>query len=1086
MNTQRMVIGTLAIGLLVVLTLGLSAQSGSSAMIGRGAHVQAQARGPEPLEPALPTADVGTSFTYQGQLKSNGDLISGDCDMAFRLYDDAAPGGSQVGDTIARKVTISEGLFTEELDFDAGAFDGDGRWLGIRVRCPGDAGFTDLGRQRLTAAPYALYALGAPWSGLTDVPDGLDDGDDYTIYTAGDGLTLAGTTLSADTAYLQRRVSEGCEEGRAIRAIAADGMVTCETVAGGAGDITSVNAGDGLTGGGMSGPVTLTVNFAGHGTAPTAAHSDHTHPGGDITSPVPMATLAFSTTEAPWSGLSGVPEGFADGVDDDTTYTAGTGLDLISPTFSISTPYRLPQACSNGQIAEWNGIEWACGDDDISTGEGGGDITAVYAGDGLTGGGETGSLTLTVNFAGGGADPTVAHSDHDHDTRYYTQGDLQGDGTANVHWNNLSSVPVELEDGDNDTKYSAGDGLDLTDTTFSADTAYLQRRVNGSCAGGSAMRVIHSDGAVTCEPVGDITEVNAGAGLVGGGASGPVTLTVNFAGTGVLTTAAHSDHHHHDQYFTKHQLATGLADVHWAALTNVPLGLNDGDNDTLADLGPTCGDGQIAEWNVGAGEWVCGDDDASGGDFWSLTGNAGTDPTTHFLGTTDNRALEVRVDNARAWRVEPNADSPNLIGGHGDNEVAAGVVGATIGGGGPAGIITLSNRVYDNHGTVGGGTGNCAGSNDGAAGTAIFATVGGGYLNDATADYAAVSGGRDNSAEGTSASVGGGWSNVANQEYAAVCGGRENSAEGNSTTVGGGRDNAAHGSYATVGGGDNNTASGPWATIGGGEDNAAGGFAATVPGGSDNNADGDFAFAAGQGAKAYHNGAFVWADSGGTDLTSMGRDRSLGPASKTENGTGLQSTAADQFLVRASGGITLYSSSDLLFGVTLAPNASQWSPIPSMSDRNRKENIIPVDAQDVLESLAALPISTWSYKAVGDVRHMGPMAQDFYAAFGLGGSDKRIQGIDVDGVALASIQALHDVVQERDARITKLEEKNASLQDEVEDLETRVIALEKFVHKGAAEPQGAETGLLVRWVALSSMLIGGIVLLRRREEGGGR
>jgi hypothetical protein len=113
---------------------------------------------------------LGTGFTYQGQLESGGELISGDCEMAFRLYD-AESGGNQVGSAITHTVPISDGLFTVNLDFGNGAFTGDARWLGIRVQCPGDTAYADLGRQALTATPYALYALSA---GNADLLDGLD------------------------------------------------------------------------------------------------------------------------------------------------------------------------------------------------------------------------------------------------------------------------------------------------------------------------------------------------------------------------------------------------------------------------------------------------------------------------------------------------------------------------------------------------------------------------------------------------------------------------------------------------------------------------------------------------------------------------------------------------------------------------------------------------------------------------------------------------------------------------------------------------------------------------------------------------
>jgi hypothetical protein len=102
------------------------------------------------------------------------------------------------------------------------------------------------------------------------------------------------------------------------------------------------------------------------------------------------------------------------------------------------------------------------------------------------------------------------------------------------------------------------------------------------------------------------------------------------------------------------------------------------------------------------------------------------------------------------------------------------------------------------------------------------------------------------------------------------------------------------------------------------------------------------------------------------------------------------------------------------------------------SDRNAKENFAPVSPREVLGKVAALPISTWNYKEMRDGRHMGPMAQDFHAAFGLGGSDTTITTVDPDGVALAAIQGLNELLKEKDTKIAHLEQ--------------RLTELEKLVH----------------------------------------
>jgi len=104
-----------------------------------------------------------------------------------------------------------------------------------------------------------------------------------------------------------------------------------------------------------------------------------------------------------------------------------------------------------------------------------------------------------------------------------------------------------------------------------------------------------------------------------------------------------------------------------------------------------------------------------------------------------------------------------------------------------------------------------------------------------------------------------------------------------------------------------------------------------------------------------------------------------------------------------------------------------------------KENFEAVDGAAVLRRLAQLPITTWNYKTdAASVRHMGPTAQDFYGAFGLGADDRHIAPLDANGVALAAAQALAQQVQDQAAQITRLEAQNARLMQRLEALEALV------------------------------------------------
>ena len=99
-------------------------------------------------------------------------------------------------------------------------------------------------------------------------------------------------------------------------------------------------------------------------------------------------------------------------------------------------------------------------------------------------------------------------------------------------------------------------------------------------------------------------------------------------------------------------------------------------------------------------------------------------------------------------------------------------------------------------------------------------------------------------------------------------------------------------------------------------------------------------------------------------------------------------------------------NNDEIFKVNFNGDTFVNGALVHSSDRNAKTAIVPVDSQAILDKVARLPISQWQYKDSEGVNHLGPMAQDFHAAFGLGDTNTGIATVDMDGVALASIQAL--------------------------------------------------------------------------------
>jgi hypothetical protein len=127
--------------------------------------------------------------------------------------------------------------------------------------------------------------------------------------------------------------------------------------------------------------------------------------------------------------------------------------------------------------------------------------------------------------------------------------------------------------------------------------------------------------------------------------------------------------------------------------------------------------------------------------------------------------------------------------------------------------------------------------------------------------------------------------------------------------------------------------------------------------------------------------------------------------------------------------------------LTLDGNLNVTGTISPPSDRNVKAGFEAVDTKSFLERVVALPITRWHYTNDLEAAHVGPVAQDFHAAFGLGSDDKHIATVDADGVALAAIQGLNQ----------KLEEKLQQKETEIMELKQAVTELKGLVSKLAGQ-----------------------------------
>ena len=180
-------------------------------------------------------------------------------------------------------------------------------------------------------------------------------------------------------------------------------------------------------------------------------------------------------------------------------------------------------------------------------------------------------------------------------------------------------------------------------------------------------------------------------------------------------------------------------------------------------------------------------------------------------------------------------------------------------------------------------------------------------------------------------------------------------------------------------------------------------------------------------AQALHNGSFIFTDQSD-------------PVGYT------QTTADNQFMIKASGGYVLYTNATLTTGVVLPAGAGSWS---TLSDCNVKDNITPVDITSFLDKLDSSEVFEWNYISQdSSVRHIGPMAQDFYNTFGMGTDSTVINSGDFDGINFVLLQALNQKTIELEAQGEAINEMTAeieALRRQREELEKLLVELEKKV-----------------------------------------
>jgi hypothetical protein len=593
-----------------------------------------------------------------------------------------------------------------------------------------------------------------------------------------------------------------------------------------------------------------------------------------------------------------------------------------------------------------------------------------------------------------------------------------------------------------------------------------------SCANGEIAK--RSGSAWTCAVdaigAGTVTAVTGGTGLSGGTITASGTLAVDFGGGGAATTVSRSDHVHFGQTWvgsgTGLRVESTTGDALVGSQTGSASGVRGSGNSPAGYGGYFENNGGGPALGVSAGGIRFSDGttqttaaSGSGTPGWSLTGNAGTSPATNFVGTTDYQAFELRVDNRRALRIEPQGgvggmfQAPNVLLGYEGNSVVPGVNGAVVNGGGTYGVPT-PNRVTGSFGTVAGGFNNVAGDADGNTDTGTFASIGGGYNNVASGGVATIGGGQANGAVGTAATVGGGYLNQSTAFFA---------------TIGGGGQNVASGSSSTVPGGNLNLA--------GGQSSFAAGYRAKVRDAAQSgDANGD-------------EGTFAWADSVNDDFTSTGPNQflvratggvgintnapgyHLEVASPTDTQVAIRSTASNhvwslqataavgtsiegafQIIDRTAGANRLTIDTNGRLGLNTGflilpfqltvngeagkPGGGSWS---NFSDARLKHDIEPLSG--TLEKLLSLRGVSFEYDDPASIhelagRRIGMIAQEVAPVFPdwVAESPNGYLNLTYRGFEALTVEALRDLRAEKDAEI-------AALRSEMEALKAAVAAL---------------------------------------------
>ena len=959
------------------------------------------------LNPQLSTLQAQSSsissFTYQGRLDDTNGPANGTYDFSFALFT-ASTGGSQVGLSVARTfLPVTNGLFTVPLEFlDANSFSGADRWLEIAVHRSGvGTNLTLSPRQQITAAPYAIRAASlAGTLPQAQLPAAV-------VINGASGVVLSGTFTGNGTG------------------VSNVNAVTLGGVPAGGFWKTNGNAGANPANGAFLGTTdNLPVEFRANGARVLRLE--------------PNAQGVIGLASAPnviggWEG--NLVTGGAVGA---TVWGGGSDVyaNTVGADFGTVSGGRQNTADAAEATVAGGRANTASGLNSTVSGGYANFVNGIY---GTIAGGEV-NVATNADYAaiGGGILNTIQSNAY-----YATIGGGALNSVRPDSWRGTVSGGLENTVGAPEGTVAGG--------AFNSALAFSATVGGGggnaasgewsTIAGGRDNTLTNADYATIGGGRQNVISPNAYAATIPGGLQNSAADSYAFA-AGRRAKANHSGPFVWADATAADFASSATNQFLIRASGGVGINNNNPNGAALAVNGNVTVEGVIS---------------ANG---FSAASATTPEVITPRISTSGNVPLEFYVNSLRALRLEPNSSSPNVIGGYSGNIVSSGVVGAFIGGGGSA---SAPNRVSGNFAAVLGGDGNLASSNSAVA-MGHNSTASGKYST--AMGTAATASGFGSAAIGETVNSSG--------EASLALGGQTTASADYSTAMG----------YFTTASGLYSTAMGSHTIVN------FNGFAST---------------AAGYYAQASHQGAFVWAD--------------------TTSPTPFASTANNQFLIRATGGVGIgtpnpqgslhiysdnnptvvriqssgtpgfgrvefvsnpqgdinqwrpsyiqstdnggfvgglafcvngagagnkFGSNEVMRVVNGAVGIGTTAPVSALqvvgtvtatafnppSDRNLKENFASVSPREVLEKVVAMPISRWNFIGDAATPHVGPMAQDFHAAFRLGTDDRHIATVDADGVALAAIQGLNQKLEEQRAE-------NAELKRSVQELKRLVETLGK-------------------------------------------